>query len=537
MRKNLPDHPHMIDAFIQAYLQDANSKAFEGVVVYDGVCGIGKTTDIFDHINDNVIAKNPKNKVIFVGVYLAELHRVAGTKPMPDKKSQPPIRGEDKKVIYADSRLFKRDFTHLENKPTKTKHFEILLRQGKDIVITHSIFNNINKECLDIIKKDNYHIIIDEEPSTIQFPEEYYTHSFKNSSKKYKLTQKEINELLQIGAINYSNEEVTWGQYDLDRYRDFRADVDANRIVVYNHKSENGIDKIFLWRQNPEAFKSFKTVHILTYLFKDSYLQAYFDICKMPYLIKNRTVEEALDSKKLRAYHTLINVHSLKDFDIPLIKKDQLTSGWYDEFKLCYKVKDDNDLRKKLTSFFKSIMPAEQRIADSDEKMWTTYKKAKSRVQGKGYTKGFVAFNARATNEYRNRKQLAYTVNVYSNPVLINYCRSYGCSVNQDSYATSVLIQWLFRSALREGEPVHLLLPSKRMQILLNAWIVEIKDLYEFTRLIANNDMSEIKQRGISSTRSVKQSKLTTNNYINKQQPGLKHLPVFDELLNLYPKV
>lgn len=530
MKKTLPDHPHLIDTYIQAYLQDAHSKTFEGVVVYDGVCGIGKTTSIFDHINDHVILKNANNRVIFVGTYLSELHRVAGTKAQKNKKSQPPIRGKDKKVTYADSRLFKGQFTHLETMPNKMMHLVTLLNQNKDIVMTHSMFNKLNKECLDIIKSKNYHIIIDEEPKVIQLPDELYKHSFKGSSIEHELKQKEINELLKIGVINNHGGEITWGQHELDRYKDFRTDVDAKRIVVYNQQSEDSTDKIFLWRQNPEVFTAFKTVHVLTYLFKDSFLQAYFDICKIPYLIKNRTVEEALDNNKLRPYHSLIHVHKLDSFNTFVQHGEQLTSSWYNKFISHYNSSEENDIRKKLTSFFKSKLPYENREATEAEKMWSTYGDFIDWVKGKGYTKGFVAFNARATNEYKHKKQLAFTVNVYANPILINYCNSFGCSVDHNSYATSTLVQWIFRSALREGKHIHLMLPSKRMQRLLKAWMSKLKDLYEHTRLIANNDKLQIAK--ITADKSLQN--IRVQDYLTNEQPGLRHLPNLDIILESY---
>ena len=56
-----------------------------------------------------------------------------------------------------------------------------------------------------------------------------------------------------------------------------------------------------------------------------------------------------------------------------------------------------------------------------------------------------------------------------------------GIRVEEDQYALSELIQWIFRSALRDNKEITLYIPSKRMRKLLENWInkvslVEIKD-------------------------------------------------------------
>ena len=66
--------------------------------------------------------------------------------------------------------------------------------------------------------------------------------------------------------------------------------------------------------------------------------------------------------------------------------------------------------------------------------MWTTFKDYRSKCKGNSYsgkniktkngrTKNtcFVPLNARATNEYRHKKNLAYIVNRFNNPLLIKF--------------------------------------------------------------------------------------------------------------------
>lgn len=53
--------------------------------------------------------------------------------------------------------------------------------------------------------------------------------------------------------------------------------------------------------------------------------------------------------------------------------------------------------------------------------MWTTFKEQKSKLQGKGYTGGFVEWNCKATNDYSDKKYLAYALNVYPHVGIVQF--------------------------------------------------------------------------------------------------------------------
>ena len=44
----------------------------------------------------------------------------------------------------------------------------------------------------------------------------------------------------------------------------------------------------------------------------------------------------------------------------------------------------------------------------------------------------------------------------------------FGMDINEDIYALSEFMQWVFRSAIRDNKPIHIFLPSERMRNLLN---------------------------------------------------------------------
>ena len=106
--------------------------------------------------------------------------------------------------------------------------------------------------------------------------------------------------------------------------------------------------------------------------------------------------------------------------------------------------------------------------------MWTCFKQGAKHIVDDGYTRADVPFNKRATNEFRNRKVLAYCANVFAKPGLKKFCELYGVTYNEDEFALSTLVQWIWRSAIRDGEEVWLYVPSSRMRNLLDAWLNEV---------------------------------------------------------------
>ena len=81
----------------------------------------------------------------------------------------------------------------------------------------------------------------------------------------------------------------------------------------------------------------------------------------------------------------------------------------------------------------------------------------------------------RASNEYRERTAVAYLVNKYFNPVIKNFFISKGIQVDEDGYALSEMLQFLWRSGIRDGKRITVYIPSKRMRNLLKKWIEEQK--------------------------------------------------------------
>lgn len=64
-----------------------------------------------------------------------------------------------------------------------------------------------------------------------------------------------------------------------------------------------------------------------------------------------------------------------------------------------------------------------------------------------------------------------YMINRYLNPYVKKFFEGYNIMVDEDGYALSEMIQFIWRSAIRNNEPIYCYIPSKRMRDLLQGYI------------------------------------------------------------------
>ena len=83
----------------------------------------------------------------------------------------------------------------------------------------------------------------------------------------------------------------------------------------------------------------------------------------------------------------------------------------------------------------------------------------------------FVKCNCRATNAYRDCWALAYLINVYVHPYVLRWFERQGVKIDQEAYALEQMVQWIWRSAIRDRKKVKLYIPSSRMRRLLKQWL------------------------------------------------------------------
>jgi hypothetical protein len=148
-------------------------------------------------------------------------------------------------------------------------------------------------------------------------------------------------------------------------------------------------------------------------------------------------------------------------------RENPMSSGWYDNVIRCSPNKLPQ-IKASLENWFKKYAGT-----PANDNAWTTFKKAKGRLRGTRYSKKecWIPNNPKATNEHKHKKSLAYLCNVFHNPLIKGYFEGRGIAVHDELYALSEMVQWIWRSQIRDDKPIKVFIPSERMRSLFIRWL------------------------------------------------------------------
>lgn len=358
----------------------------------------------------------------------------------------------------------------------KKIHLKALLNKGENIITTHALFHAFDNEIIDLCYAQGYVLFMDEVTNVV---EQYQMEKDgKNSDPKdVEVFLKEYVTLdPQTGLLHWKEELANYdGQYNVEKNL-----CDMESLALYG-------DQIMLWLFPMKIFEAFRDSYVLTYMFDVQIQRYYYDYFGAKYKFLHiegdcsdnfHFVEGRKTYMARYNYRELVNIIEEEKLNMIGDSDAALSKAWYMRNK-------NNVLMKKLKNntlnFFKNkkIVYDEQSgewiKSNSDNNIWTTFKDYKSKLSGKGYAKGFVPLNMRATNEYGDRTAVAYLINKYFNPIIKNFFASKGIKVDEDGYALSEMLQFLWRSGIRNGKHVSVYIPSRRMRRLLIDWLTNQK--------------------------------------------------------------
>lgn len=397
------------------------------IKICDAPMGAGKTSAAINYMNQHW-----EKNFLFITPYLKEVDRICEA---------------------CAERQFITPVNHGEG---KLENLEEHLAYRRCIASTHALFSQYNDQTAQLIKDNHYTLILDEVANILDI---------------IKITKEDIHVL--FGALaTYDKEtgQVIW----LDdaykgKFEDIMQLAKSNRLIYFN-------EAFLIWEFPIDVFTSFDEVIILTYMHEcqiQTYYLKSFNIDMQVIYVDNSTgeylfSETPVEYSFLKDYVKGIHVCDHAKLNAIGERRESLSKSWYLKAK---KSVDIKQLKDNCYNFFRNICNA--KAADV---IWTTFKDFEKSVGPKGYRKGFVACNIRATNEFRGCTVAAYCVNIYTNPIISQYFYSKGIEVDQDRYALSTLVQWIWRLAIRDGKEVYVYIPSSRMRKLFLDWINEIKN-------------------------------------------------------------
>ena len=335
---------------------------------------------------------------------------------------------------------------------SKSAELKIYLSMGKNVAATHSLYYLMDDETLEIVRQQGYTLIVDESLTVIQ--------RMNASRKDTELILNSLTEEMDDG-------ELVWGDPDYEGVFDGFKEM-ADRHSLYR------FDSALLSIMSPQMFLSFNKIIMLTYLFDGQYQKAYMDYFGFKYNIVGVEQDESgfkfsdkPDNPPPMNYYRLIRMVDDSRMNRVGDAKFSLSKNWYSTRN--YDHTDIRALRNNLKRFYQSLSGS-----NSYTRLWTTFKDSRDKVIDKKtrrFNSNFLQLGARATNEFRGCTDIAYLVNRFADPNLMKFFYLKEIEISADEFALSEMIQWIWRSAIRDGKPINLYLPSKRMRELLNNWL------------------------------------------------------------------
>lgn len=422
----------------------------EYVEICSYLMGSSKTNSIIQWMSDN-----PKDKYLYVVPNLNELQDT-----------------ED-----ADSRVLSIGFVTPESGgefKTKSEHLYDLCLRGESVACTHVLYKMLSDSTLKLIKDRGYILVIDEEVALI----DTYTSA----------SPADLVSLLNFGLVEISDDDgmVSWiGADDVTepyektthKFHGFYKHIKNENIYTTRQiKTGDKYKSLFMVSQiTKEVIDCAKRVVIITYLYQDSVLDCFlrlkgFEVKKF----KDINIKEASLGDVVRRIDLLPYDEKMKKF--------KLSSSWW------------NSASSKDVKVVENFIRRTSRRSglDSGDIMWTvpssrtkwSFNKKKVKVNPQSFVEGsdgepcWIACTMKATNRYSHKKLAIHCFNRYPHVAVYSYLNDYGYQIDQDKYAVSELLQWLFRSNIRtpNGE-VTLAIGSERMYNLFIKWCNgEIKD-------------------------------------------------------------
>ncbi|MCG8092484.1 MAG: hypothetical protein JAZ17_02470 [Candidatus Thiodiazotropha endolucinida] len=413
------------------------------ITVVDAIMGAGKSTWLINYLNKEYAcpeARTPGNapkRFIVIVHSLDEVDRFTSSCPALNFKDPQPVHG---RKLYG---------------------LQELADEGENIVTTHALFKMMTPEVIQSFLSYGYTLMVDEVLSSVEI--------FNNLSGKDR-------EMLFGGGYVIPDEitgRLHWNNNlhadypSTGRFNDIRKLCEIGSVVLFKKTT-------LLWEFPSDFLKAFREIYVFTYLFEGSPMAAYLksqgftyetkSISKsMDNLIEISEVDESELKARLRELITIYdgpmnNIGTPRDIG----QEQPLSATWYKRMT----TKITPKLKSSTENFFKRIAST-----PAKDNMWTAYKASSKSLKGARYAREWTPVNLKATNDLIEKKSLAYLCNLFMHPSIRNYFDDRDIKVSDDLYALSELIQWVWRSQIRRGDPIYLYIPSQRMRELLIDWL------------------------------------------------------------------
>ncbi|MDB3880498.1 hypothetical protein N9315_05250 [Alphaproteobacteria bacterium] len=417
----------------------------KAIKIIDYPCGSGKTTRMIENFKED-------QKYLVILPLLSEIKRVIKS-------------SKDIEFVQPDEN---------DNKHgTKTSSLESHLLLGSNIATTHEMYERL----VPMVKAgllDDYDIIIDEVPKVV----EMVTSKSKTSIQEFYLDAGYMDVDATTGRVRPT---MKWWQN-----RDEVSDTLSPKILNF---AETGClylqeGKMFIWVLPQCILTGGKSLTVMTYKPEGSMLLAYLSKLGLPFEVSNDNQLEEDFKAKAAELITIEDIGALSknNFSYTGQVAGMSSSSYYSKVSRSLKNLKERKLvgvdinniliTCKKDAWIKTANDNNPHTEDEDE---TPKKNIKPGVFSKNSRlkdANWIANTTRGTNKYIHCSHLIYLYDQNVNPILARWLGNSSQDF-KDGYALTELIQWVWRSRVRRGEPITLYLPSPRMRRLFEEWLYD----------------------------------------------------------------
>lgn len=411
---------------------DTSFRKNNTVKLVDSMMGTGKSTGIL-----NWMDSNPHNSYIFVSPLLSEVEE-GGRVHQHLKNVTLEIPSDDE--------------------GTKSDSLLKMLESGDSIACTHSLYLSMTDKHFKALEVMGYVVVIDEEVDVID--------GFNQCSKD------DLQWLLEKGDISIRDEDgmVEWvGARDKitskHKYHSFLQYCDAKALYSTKRSETMMVSQLPI-----KLFEVAKEVIILTYMFEGNVLDSFLKLKGFETEAFDGITCEKVDKSRIRELLTVVPPNSK-------ILPYAMSSTWWTEAS----EKQINDVANYIRN------TANKYNLTADDVLWTVPKARAVRQRGQkknlmkpmSYTRDsnrescYLSATTRATNKYSHKKAMFHCYNRRPLVPVSSYLQDYGCSIDFKVFATSELVQWLWRGCIRNNEPMVVAIGSERMYNYFLEWLNE----------------------------------------------------------------
>lgn len=400
---------------------------------------------------------------------------------------------ENRRFIIFVPTIKERDLRFIPQLNLKTPHthpyikeIEQMIRNGDNIVATHSLWSIFSDETLKAFRESQYKYIafFDEVPQLFRDTVgagrklDETDGEIRFGPEDVKLMQRENMILVKDGEIRY-NPHCEYDKSKSD-YKVFNAVKYLTKsCTLYPYGDKDGEFTSIIAFARRELFSCFCQCWIFSYLTHENMLHKYclLNHINMEYFIMDERYLMKHNGKYIETYPP--GIERLVILDDRAFNSDaSLSKRWFADASQDKTRAGLKQLERQCRNAYDYM---KKRGVRSQTFMYTVFNAYRDRLKSDGRhfptQKRFLPCNAKATNDYSNCNGVAYLCNRYFDVNCTNFLTQRAeiennpdLKFNNDVYALSELVQFIWRSNARQihsDKPVYVYVPSKRMRMLL----------------------------------------------------------------------